>query len=79
MLHTFALVLAGGNGWHHDHWWIVFPIFWLLLAAIVAAFFWRWNGRSSDGGDSPRRILAERFARGEISGEEYRDRLGQLQ
>jgi putative membrane protein len=77
MLSTFDLVV-GGNGWHHNHWWIVFPIFWLLLAAIVAAFLWRRRDRG-DGGDSPRRILAERFARGEISGEEYRDRLGQLQ
>jgi putative membrane protein len=78
MLHTFALVLANGNGWHHGHWWVIFPIFWLLLAAIVVAVIWWWKRGAGDG-DSPRRILAERFARGEISGEEYRDRLAQLQ
>lgn len=79
MVHTLALVLADGNGWHHGHWWVVFPIFWLLLVVIVVAFFWRRKRCASDGGDSPRRILAERFARGEIDGEEYRDRLAQLQ
>lgn len=80
MLHTLAFVLASGNGWHHHgHWWIVFPILLLLLAAIVVAILWRRIRGPSDGGDSPRRILAERFARGEISGDEYRDRLAQLQ
>jgi hypothetical protein len=79
MPHSFALVLASGNGWHDGHWWIVFSIFWFLVLAIVVAFFWRRNRDPSDGGDSPRRILAERFARGEISGEEYRDRLALLQ
>lgn len=79
MLHTFASVLASGNGWHHGHhWWIVFPILLLLIVAAMAVLLWRKRG-SSDGGDSPRRILAERFARGEISSEEYRDRLAQLQ
>jgi putative membrane protein len=79
MLHTFTFTLASGNGWHHGHCWIVFPILLLVLAAIVGAFFWRRNGGASGGGDSPRRILAERFARGEINGDEYRDRLAQLQ
>jgi putative membrane protein len=79
MLHTLAFVLADGNGRHHGYGWIVFPIFWLLLAALVVALFWRRRQGPSDGGDAPRRILAERFARGEISGDEYRDRLGQLQ
>jgi putative membrane protein len=82
MWHAFAPVLAdghNGNGWHHGHWWIVFPLFWLLLFAIVAAFCGPWRRRRSDGADAPRRILAERFARGEISGDEYRDRLAQLQ
>jgi putative membrane protein len=78
-MHTLALVLADGHGWHHGHCWIVFPIL-LLLVAIAAALLWRRNRGPGDGdGDgSPRRILAERFARGEISGDEYRDRLAQL-
>lgn len=76
MLHTYASVLASGNGWHHGHCWIVFPI--LLLLAAIAFAFWRRKRGPGDGTDSPKRILAERFARGEISGEEYRDRLAQL-
>lgn len=68
---------AGHHGWHHG-WWIVFPILWLLLVALVVALFVR-RGRGHDGGDSPRRILGERFARGEINADEYRERLAQLQ
>jgi putative membrane protein len=67
------------HNWHGNHWWIVFPILWLLLAAFVVALVWRRKGGRHDGGDSPRRILGERFARGEISVEEYHTRLGQLQ
>ena len=81
MLHTLALVLASGNGWHHGHCWIIFP-FLLAVLGIAAALLWRRKRGPSDGDDhsgSPRRILAERFARGEISGDEYRDRLAQLQ
>ena len=77
MVHAFTFTLASGNGWHHGHCWVVFPILLLILAAIAGAILWRRRG-PGDGGDSPRRILAERFARGEISGEEYRDRLAQL-
>jgi len=69
-------LLAHANGWHDGHWWVVFPILWLLLAALVIAFFWR-RGRCA-GSDSATRILGERFARGEISADEYRDRLAQL-
>ena len=75
---TVALVLASGNGWHHDHWWLTFPILCLLLLATVVALFWRRDRGPKDDGNSPQRILAERFARGEISGDEYRDRLAQL-
>lgn len=79
MLHTFALTLANTNRWHNGHCWVVFPILLLILAAIAAGLFWRRGRGPGDGGDTPRRILAERFARGEISGEEYRERLAQLQ
>jgi putative membrane protein len=72
-MNTLATLLASS---HHDgHWWIVFPIFWLILIAVVLTLFWR---RCRGGGDPAKRILGERFARGEISADEYRDRLAQL-
>ena len=83
-MHTLAPLIAdawgwhNGNGWHGSLWWIVFPILWLMIAALVAALLWRRDRGPHDDNDSPRRILAERFARGEISADEYRDRLAQL-
>jgi putative membrane protein len=70
-------LVAATDGWHHGHWWVVFPILWLL--SIVTAFLlWRRGGCGPRGGDPARRILGERFARGEIGADEYRERLGQL-
>ena len=60
-------------------WWVIWPILWI---AIIAAVVWfvsrRWRRPDSGGLDRAREILAERFARGELSGEEYRERLAQL-
>jgi putative membrane protein len=66
-----------------DGWWI-FPIFWLVVWVGVIAtairFFagrrrdWRHHSSAGRAGD----ILAERFARGELSNDEYTERLRQL-
>ena len=75
-----ALALVLGSGWHHhDHWWVVFPILVLLLAVLVVVLLVRSRRGPGDGSDSARRILGERFARGEINADEYRERLAQLQ
>jgi putative membrane protein len=66
----------GGHGW-----WPVWPLLWLLVIGAVIWFVARRRGpsdRPQDGNDRAKGILAERFARGEISGEEYRERLDQL-
>lgn len=77
-MQTTALVL--GSGWHHGHhWWIVFPILLLLIIGVLATLLWRRGRGPTDPGDSARRILGERFARGEIDVDEYRKRLAQLQ
>jgi putative membrane protein len=76
-MHTFSLLMAAGSH-HGHHWWIVFPILLLLLIATAIALVWRRGRGSGDDGDSPRRILGERFARGEINADEYRERLAQL-
>lgn len=77
-MHVLTALIADAGGWHHDHWWIVFPILLILLAAFAVALLWRRGSGPRDGSDSPRRILGERFARGEINADEYRERLAQL-
>jgi uncharacterized membrane protein len=45
----------------------------------VRFVLWRRGPWGSRRGPDPRAILAERYARGEITHEEYRERLGHLQ
>jgi putative membrane protein len=80
---TYLIADSWGNG--HHGWFLFIPLFWLLLFFFFArVFFWRrgpW-GWSYGGGrprTDPREILAERYARGEISHEEYRERLSNLE
>ena len=80
MLTLTTLAVYASNSDHHGHWWIVFPILWALLLGAVIYLLWRRGRRyPPNGGDSAKRILGERFARGEINADEYRERLGQLQ
>jgi putative membrane protein len=53
-------------------------VFWALLAvgAVLAYRVLRRDGR--DGGETAERILADRYARGEIDDEEYRRRMAIL-
>ena len=79
----------GGDGWF---WlWPLFPLFWLFVFFFCFRFF-VWRGGWRRGGwvrpythypdmrDYPnaREILAERYARGEITVDEYRERLDNL-
>lgn len=69
----------GVGGWG---WWMMsvgMVLFWALIA-IAAVLIFRALDRSRDSarapaGPSAEQLLAERFARGEISEEEYRSRL----
>jgi putative membrane protein len=65
-----------GGGWHHGHWWI-WTLLWGLVLALALAAFWR-SRRAPRAGDSAKTILAERYAKGEITPEEYRERLATL-
>ncbi len=70
----------------HDGWgpgaWIamafVMLVFWTIVVAAVIALIRSDHGRVQDRGagrvDDPERILAERFARGEIDADEYQQR-----
>jgi putative membrane protein len=73
----------GNWGWMGMGWWMMVPLLLLLLALVVAAV---WAVVAMTGGrprgreprEEPERILAERFARGEIDEQEYRQRLDVL-
>jgi putative membrane protein len=81
-------VLAQANRWDgHMMWgwgwmWVFGLLSVLLLAAVIAAAVWAAarGGRPSqpDHSARAREILSERYARGEISTEEYRERLDAL-
>jgi putative membrane protein len=71
--------------WHHHGWlllWPLVPLLWLFGFLVLARFVF-WRGRRGPWAPAqavdPRAILAERYARGEISVEEYRERLSNLE
>lgn len=70
-----------GNGWGWPMAGMMM-IGWLLLALLVVAIVWiaTNSGRRSTvaNHDSARRILADRYARGELDTEEYHRRLDSL-
>ena len=79
MIAMAAEVLSAG-GWGPGPWWPIFPLFWIVAwGAVLFAVLRlrRRDGRERDG-HSIERILAERYARGEIGVEEYRERLSVL-
>ena len=77
MLAGASIVVASTD---HDHWWVVAPFFWALWIGIIvtAVWFFTRRKRRSNGSDRAKAILAERFAKGEISTEEFRERLEHL-
>ncbi len=66
-----------GCGWGAGPWFLVFPLLWLAIVVGLVFLFrrrgWeRWHERSGET------VLAERYARGEITEEEYRQRINVL-
>jgi putative membrane protein len=72
-------LLAGGAEWGPGPWWPIFPLFWVLVWGFVifAVFRFRRGGRWHHA-HTAEDVLAERYARGEITVEEYRERLDVL-
>ncbi|WP_007027259.1 SHOCT domain-containing protein [Saccharomonospora iraqiensis] len=69
------------NGWGMGGWMWIWPVLILIGLAVLAttAVLWtRGRGPSGDDRGTARRILDERFARGEIDEEEYRRRRDDL-
>jgi putative membrane protein len=72
-------LLADETGeWGHP-WWPLWLLFWAALIGTVVWVFARGRGRRGGPLDRARELLAERYARGELTGEEYRERLDELQ
>ena len=83
-----ALAAFGDDRWRHgwgpgSGWgWLWGPIVLLLWVALIATVVW-FLARSArpherSGLERARDVLAERYARGELTTEEYRERLEQL-
>ena len=75
-----AMHWGDGYGWHAGWMWV----WWVLGIVVVAALVWgmvragRRRGRDGTGEASAEEILKERYARGEIDGDEYQARLRDL-
>ena len=70
-------LLTHADEWDHT-WWPVWPIFWVVLIGLVVWLIVRRGHRRYDPLDRAREVLAERYARGDLTGEEYRARLDDL-
>lgn len=87
-LHSSTLALAQSGHWADGEpwdngWWLVWRFSMLLLFVVVIGLVFWWARHSAwrhqpSGTERARDILAERFARGEITAEEYRERLEQI-
>jgi putative membrane protein len=82
-METVLITLAhGGQAWGGPGpWWPLFPLLWFGLLIGAFAFFgsrFRRGWRDRAPRASAESVLAERYARGEISVQEYRERLGVL-
>jgi putative membrane protein len=66
-----ATILAEA-GWHGGPWFLVFPLFWIALLVGAWFLFRRRDDRGRT--HSAEEILGERYARGEITAEEYQQR-----
>jgi len=87
------MFLAHAGYW--GGWWFFGPWFWIplwiLLFFLIKGLFWRRHWRNGHygngpyghwrfgGENDPRAILGQRYARGEIDEQEYRERLAVLE
>ena len=77
-LNALTSVVASHGG--HDGFWFPFGLLWLAVIGFGIWFFFvrRQRVQPQSGVERARDILAERFARGELTADEYRERLEQL-
>lgn len=75
---ALPLLTHADDEWGH-HWWPIWPLLWVALIGAAVWFIVRRRDRRHDPLDGARQVLAERYARGQLTGEEYRSRLDDLQ
>lgn len=66
--------------WHYGWWWMMMPVtvvLWAAVVWVVASLVHERRPRTDDAGGAER-ILAERYARGEIDADDYRGHLEDL-
>ncbi len=74
-MNTHPAILAVHHWGHGPGWWFLIPLlFWGTIIFFLVRGFRRW-GRFGPTWRSGEAVLAERYARGEIDADEYRDRL----
>jgi putative membrane protein len=71
------LVAWMGHGGGPGPWFLVFPLFWLAVI-VTFVFLFRRRGWGHGHGTPGEAVLGERYARGEITEQEYRQRIAVL-
>jgi putative membrane protein len=77
-MNTLAAIIAADHWGHGPGWWILIPLlFWGTIVFLLVTRFrhWRRFGPFGPSWRSGEAVLAERYARGEIDADEYRNRL----
>lgn len=75
---ALPLLANTNDGWGHHPWGPLWLLFWTALVGAAVWLIAKRRDRRGDPLDTARALLAERFARGELSGDEYRSRLDEL-
>lgn len=75
-----VIAMIGHHGWGGAPWWPLFPLLWFLLwVAVIVTVIVLWRRRRDHPTRSAQALLAEEFARGNITEEDYEQRLAALQ
>lgn len=76
-IHPYLFVATGwgDGGTHAGGWfWPIIPLLWLAVLGLVVWLIARRRPAGPDPTSRAREVLAERYARGELSTDEYRER-----
>ena len=66
-------------GWHDSPWmWLSMLVFWLVIGVLILYAIRGSTDRAARGGPRAIEILEQRYARGELTAEELRERREEL-